>query len=395
MASRLVTLGVLCGMLGLAAAAFPHAASAAEPFEIDAITSLTGQGAFLGNEEAGTLQVVADLVNRSGGIGGRPIKFVVADDQTNPQIALQLTNAIIAKKASIMIGPTITAACGALMPVLKDGPTDYCLSPGVHPPEGSYMFSAAFSTVDACAALIHYLHQRGWTKIAMITSIDATGQDAERNVDAALALPQNAGATIVDREHFNVTDISVAAQMAHIKASDAQAVVAWATGTPFGTLVRGIHDAGIDLPVATSNGNLTYAQLTTNAPFLPNQLYFAGIPSPATVEALPRGATRDAVTAYVNAFKAAGTRAEIGQYQAWDAAWIVVDALRHVGLNASATQIRDYIAGLQGWVGVNGPYDFRSVPQRGIGMSAVNVVRWDPSATVWVAVSKPGGEPLK
>ena len=135
--------------------------------------------------------------------------------------------------------------------------------------------------------------------------------------------------------------------------------------------------------------------MSAYGPFLPKELYFAGIPSAATAEQLPRGPTKNAVVAYVNAFKAAGTRAEIGQYQAWDAGWIVVDALKHVGLAASAVQIRDYIANLHGWVGVNGPYDFRTVPQRGIGMSAVNVVRWDPANDVWVAVSKPGGDPLR
>ncbi len=393
MTPRIIALGLICSLLSIAGVQRPVAA--ADPFEIDAIMSVTGQGAFLGSEEAGTLQVIADIVNKAGGIQGRPIKFAVVDDQSNPQIAVQLTNAIIAKKPAVMIGSTITASCGAMMPLLKDGPTDYCLSPGVHPPEGDYMFSAAFSTVDACAALLHYLRQRGWTKIAMITSIDATGQDAERNVDAATALPQNSGVSIIDREHFNITDISVAAQMTHIKASHAQAVIAWATGTPFQTLVRGIHDAGLDTPIATSNGNLTFAQMTASADFLPKELYFAGIPSAATAQQLPRGPQKDAELAYVNAFKAAGTRVEIGQYQAWDAGWIVVDALKHVGLNASAAQVRDYIANLRGWVGVNGPYDFHAVPQRGIGMSAVSVVRWDPAANVWVGVSKPGGEPLK
>ena len=193
MASPTMVLGVLCCMLGLVTAAAPRAVWAADPFEINAITAQTGQAAFLGDEESSTLQLIAELVNKSGGIQGRPIKFVIADDQSNPQVAVQLTNGLIAKKVALMIGPTITAACGAVMPLLKDGPADYCLSPGVHPPAGSYMFSAAFSTVDACAALIHYLRQRGWTKIAMITSTDATGQDAERNVDAAIALPQNGG----------------------------------------------------------------------------------------------------------------------------------------------------------------------------------------------------------
>ena len=42
--------------------------------------------------------------------------------------------------------------------------------------------------------------------------------------------------TVVAREHFNLTDISVAAQMANIKSSGAQALIAWSTGTPVATI---------------------------------------------------------------------------------------------------------------------------------------------------------------
>jgi hypothetical protein len=50
--------------------------------------------------------------------------------------------------------------------------------------------------------------------------------------------------------------------------------------------------------------------------------------------------------------------------------------------------------GLQGWTGVNGPYDFRANPQRGIGVNNIVMVRWDAQAGTGVAVSKLGGQPL-
>ncbi|HXF34105.1 MAG TPA: hypothetical protein VN603_05990, partial [Candidatus Acidoferrales bacterium] len=71
-----------------------------------------------------------------------------------------------------------------------------------------------------------------------------------------------------------------------------------------------------------------------------------------------------------------------------------VAAFRKLGTNATATQIRDFIANLKGWTGINGPYDFRAVPQRGLDVKAAVVVRWDTAKGTWIGVSKPGGAPL-
>jgi hypothetical protein len=60
----------------------------------------------------------------------------------------------------------------------------------------------------------------------------------------------------------------------------------------------------------------------------------------------------------------------------------------------TATQLRDYLDGLRGWVGVNGPYDFRAMPQRGLTENSLLIVRWDPARNTAVAVSKFGGAAL-
>jgi branched-chain amino acid transport system substrate-binding protein len=387
--------GTRVATLALAAllATVPLAGRAADPFEINVIVAVTGSAAFLGKSQATALGVLEEQVNKSGGIGGRPIKFAISDDQSNPQVGVQMMNAVMAKKVPVVIGSSIVAVCNAIAPLAVDGPTVYCLSPALHPPEGSYAFSALPSTTDLFAASAIYFRERGWRKIALITSSDATGQDAERGIDATFN--QQSGVQVVDKEHFNITDVSVAAQMAHIKASGAQAMIAWSTGTPIATILRGMLDAGVELPVEISNGNLTYAQMHAYAAFMPKELLFAGMPAFAPDQLSNRAVKRKAVE-FLNAFKAStGLRADTGYMSAWDAGNIVVDAFKKLGTNASAAQIKDYIANLRGWVGITGQYDFKAVPQRGLGPSNVIMVRWDTAKDTWVGVSKPGGEPLK
>lgn len=380
------------GLAILALTVVPLASGAADPYEINALIPQTGPQTLFGKSFTETLSVIEGIVNKSGGIRGRPIKFVIWDSP-NPEVSVQLANALMAKNVPVIIGPSGSASCNAVLPLLRNGPVSYCLSPALYPPAGSFAFSAGVTTLTSLQVMLHYFRARGWNRVGIITSIDAAGQDAERSIDEAFANEKDEAVT--DREHFNSADISVSAQMAHLARSGAQVIIAWATGTPFVTLIRGAHDAGIDVPLATSNSNVLFTQLEELRPFLPTNLYFAGFPSAATVAQLTKGPMKDAQVLYLNAFRAADVRPDGDHYVAWDAAWIVIDALKKSGLDATAPQIRDAIAGLRGWVGAHGTFDFRAFPGRGIGASSVSVARWDAANDTVVNVSAAGGALLK
>jgi branched-chain amino acid transport system substrate-binding protein len=78
---------------------------------------------------------------------------------------------------------------------------------------------------------------------------------------------------------------------------------------------------------------------------------------------------------------------------AWDPALLLTTALRHVGTNATAEQLRAYLA-TQRLAGVNGTYDFKRVPQRGLDDRSVVILRWNAASASWTPASKIGGAPL-
>ena len=389
---------LFCAALAMAVATLTLSAStafAADPVEVDVLLPMTGFGGFIGKGASEGLTAAETVVNKSGGIGGRPIKFTIHDDESNPQIAVQLASDIIARKKAVFIGAAFASQCNAISPLVKEGGTVvYCLTPGVQPPPGSYVFSIDPANMDAqLPACVRYFRQRGITRVAMIASTDASGQDGERAIVGAFALPENAGATIVDREHFSITDISVAAQMASIKASNAQVLIAITSGTPFATVLRDAQTSGINLPVLTTNANMTFAQMAQYAQILPTELYFPGFASVTPTQIVdPR--LRASVQEYDRTLTAQGAKPEYMQSTSYDPALIIASALRKLGPNASASAIRDYIAQLRGFPAATGIYDFPTYPQRGLGQSSVIVVRWDRAKNGWVAVSKPGGAPL-
>jgi branched-chain amino acid transport system substrate-binding protein len=369
-------------------------AQTAAPVEINAVIPLTGGGAFLGKAYLQAFTALETVVNRGGGIQGHPIKFVYADSQTNPQVSLQLVNGLIARHVNVFIDGAPAGVCSASIPiVVSTGPVDYCLSPGVHPPARSYVFSSNVSTDDLGKTLVRYFRDRGWVRIAAITSTDTTGQDFDRILDGTLALQENRSLQLLVHEHFAPTDISVAAQMARIKASNPQVLVTWSTGTPFGTLLHGIIDAGLDVPVVSSSGNELRGQMTAYAGIVPKELLFPG-PLAITPPASERGPVRNAQDVYFRAFHAMGVNPDLAHALAWDPALIIVDALRKLGPTATPLQIRDYILSLHNWPGINGFYDFTTGDQRGLGVNAVAVQRWDAGKNDWVQVSRPGGAKL-
>jgi branched-chain amino acid transport system substrate-binding protein len=127
---------------------------------------------------------------------------------------------------------------------------------------------------------------------------------------------------------------------------------------------------------------------------LPKELLFAGLP-PFAPESVTDKGVKAAVAAYLTSLGDIGIKPDYGQASMWDPAMLVVAALRALGPGASAAQIRDYFANLGRWVGADGIYDFRALPQRGLDDGNVIVIRWDPAKATWVGVSRPGGMPLR
>lgn len=369
-------------------------AQAAEPYTIDAVLSLTGPGAFLAGGERDGLEIAERAINDSGGIRGQPIKFVFLDDQSNPQTAVQLANQVIAAKPAVMMGSTLVASCRAYAPLLQNGPLDYCLSPGFHPDAGSYVYSSSVSTIDLMDVQVRYFRLKGWTRLAAIVSSDATGQDAENGIKEALAKPENKDVRLVELAHFNVGDVSVAAQIATIKAAKPQAVIAWATGTPAATIFHAIQDAGLDVPIATTGGNMIHREMEQYASFLPRQLYFASPQWSVRDHALLKRIEFEEHDTLYKYFEAAGKSVDASSPLSWDPAMIVASGLRKLGPGATAAQLRDYVAHLKSFAGVNGIYDFEAVPQRGLSGDDTIVAEWSPKTGTWETVARPTGIPL-
>ena len=378
-------------VLGLVALLGAAAPASAPPVVINAVIPLTGGGAFLGTSFVSAFRAAEILVNETGGIRGRPLKINAGDSQTSGAVGLQLVQGFVAQHAALFLDGGPAPVCNASLPlVAKSGPVDYCLSPAFQPAAFSYGFSTNPSTADVVRVVVRYFRLRGWTRIAMISATDASSQVQEAQTIAAVGQPENRGVNLIAKENFGPSDVSVTAQISALEAAKPQAIIVWATGTPVATVLRALNDAGNTAPVQISGSNMIYPELHSFAAFLPKQLFFS-TPSALTPNDTPAGPVRDAQHAYINSMKRVGGRADIATDLAWDPIMIFVSALRHLGPDATADQIHDYIVHLHGWVGTNGIYDFSSGDQRGIGQNGLEMAQWDSKKDDFVRVSRARG----
>jgi len=163
-----------------------------------------------------------------------------------------------------MIGPTLTQQCNAIAPLVQaNGPADFCLSPGLNPPANGYIWSSSVSLKDAIAATIRY--SANADSRALPSSHPPTRRAKRRiAIGSSRAPRRNRGVDFVVKEHFNLSDVSVSAQMARIKAANPQALLTWTVGPAFGTELHGIADAGLDIPIfaATATWSLSSSRNT-------------------------------------------------------------------------------------------------------------------------------------
>ncbi len=319
------------------------------PVVFHAVLSETGAGSFLGTREAKSLEALAKSVNAEGGIDGHPVQMDIVDNRTSPSLAVSTVTSWIGQGVQFVLNGSQVATDVAVDALATSkGPFIYDLSPGVHPKAGSMVFSAGVSTQAQVDTLLTYLKAKGLTHIAVLTSSDASGTDGLNQLKAALATSQFSSMKMVANETFDPSAVSVASQLSVIKSANPQAIVVWTIGTPFGTVLNGMSSLGmLGIPVATSSGNDPYSELNHFKAVLPKTLLENVAPLNLQSSYLPTGAVKNTVSQFRQKITAIGGHPSDAWGLSWDAAQLLIRALKKLGVNATAKQILPYMESLK------------------------------------------------
>ena len=121
---RVIGYGASAGALGaamLVPAPWQAAFGQAKPYKIGTLQPLSGAGAAGGKTALVGLQMAVDRINKAGGINGRPVEIVVADDEFKPDVGRRKTEKLLVEdKVDVHVGGFLSNICLACMPVFEE-----------------------------------------------------------------------------------------------------------------------------------------------------------------------------------------------------------------------------------------------------------------------------------
>ena len=108
----------------------PWPAHAQEPIRIGVLTPLTGGGAVYGTTMSRMYNLVAEDINKAGGINGRQIQLFTEDAQTNPDAGVRGARKLVdVNKVQALMGTWSSAVTLAVAPIaIAAGIPQFCVS---------------------------------------------------------------------------------------------------------------------------------------------------------------------------------------------------------------------------------------------------------------------------
>jgi branched-chain amino acid transport system substrate-binding protein len=93
----------------------------AKPYKIGTLQPLSGAAAAGGKTALVGVQMAVDRINKSGGINGRPVELVIADDESKPDVGRRKTEKMVVEdKIDIHLGGFLSNICLACVPVFEE-----------------------------------------------------------------------------------------------------------------------------------------------------------------------------------------------------------------------------------------------------------------------------------
>jgi branched-chain amino acid transport system substrate-binding protein len=106
-------------LAGLAMPALARRGFAADPIKVGMTQPLTGAVAASGNYVANGAKIALDVLNRAGGVLGRPIELILEDNKSNPREAVaSVEKLVLSDKVPVLIGAWSSTFTLAIMPKL-------------------------------------------------------------------------------------------------------------------------------------------------------------------------------------------------------------------------------------------------------------------------------------
>lgn len=345
-----------------------------EPIKIGAIVAITGPASPLGVPERDTLMMLEEKINAEGGVNGRPLKIIIYDTESDETKAVMAIKKLIEEdKVLAVIGPSQTGTTLAVVDTVEKAEIPHIsLAAGIQivEPVKKWVFKTPQTDVFAVSRILDYLETQGISKIAVINVSNAFGESGKNQI---LLQAKERDMEVVAEESFGPEDTDMTAQLTRIKASDAEVVICWGTNPGPAMVAKNMMQLGMKIPLLQSHGvaNKKFIELAGEAA--------EGVIFPAgrllVAKDLPEDDPQKPVLLeYSSMFEEKyGRSADTFGGHAWDALYLLVNAIKKVGTDKEA--IRDALENTTGFVGTGGIFNFSPEDHNGLTKDAFVMVK--------------------
>jgi branched-chain amino acid transport system substrate-binding protein len=323
--------------------------------------------------------MVVKKINAEGGINGRPLQLVIADDEGDPTKAAIIAKRFIeSDKVTAIIGPTRTDTGMAAKPTIEQMkvPTFMCVGgdPVVTVAPFRWTFKSPQRTSVAVKKTYDYMKKRGFQKMAIITSADGFGRDGKNWLEK---LAPEYGLKIITGESFQATDNDMTAQLIKIKATSPEAIVCWTIGKAGSIVAKNAKQLAIQVPLFQCHGlpDPLYIKLAGEASegnIMPSTKLIVASQLPASDP--QKKIILEFIRLYTDVYQY-DRQFPINTHSgyAWDAIYIVANAMKKVGTDNE--KLREAIENTKGYVGISGIYNLTAEDHNGLGTDSMVMVQ--------------------
>jgi branched-chain amino acid transport system substrate-binding protein len=350
MLKRLISSAALAAVLVAGAG---HAAGA-QTLKVGVFGPLSGDAAAMGQSARDAIEFAIAEKNAAGGIRGKKLEAVYADDAGKPEEAVNVAKRLISRdEVLITIGSISSPASLAASQVSRQSETAQIVIAGtaqrITTQGNKWVFRSPVPDTKLVADLADFIHEK-FPKVKKFAFLYVNDDFGRGGFEAFKLAGQKYGFEIVADERYTRGDIDFTAQLGRIKASPAEAMVEWSRYAEGALVAKQYAQSGINLVRFGSDGVASPKYIELGGAAV-NGVYFTTHFSPAT------GASFPAAKIFMEKYqKALGKVPDAYAAEGYDAATLAIMAIEKAGKEDRAA-IRDALAGIS-FESVRGPFKF-------------------------------------
>ncbi|MDO8660456.1 MAG: ABC transporter substrate-binding protein, partial [Candidatus Woesearchaeota archaeon] len=221
--------------------------------KIGVIASLTGIGAYQGQQELKGLELAKEAINTRGGIKGRLIELQVEDSKTEPSSAVTVAQKLISMNVKGIIGDSWTSTTAVFVPVTNKAEM-IVISPLAtldSLAQDDYFFRTMPNTQSMMNRLADYSYEQGIQTVGIIRQESPFGVEHAKDFQARF---EGLGGNIIGEETADIKSTDLRTELLKIKEKNPDAILNLHATTLVGLVLKQGQEIGISARWISSFG---------------------------------------------------------------------------------------------------------------------------------------------